>query len=186
MPVDIAILDSGIDPTQPDLNVRGGVDCNGTTGYTDVYGHGTMVAGVAAARDNAFGVVGVAPGARLWAVKVLDDATASGTDANLLCGIDWVSQHAATIEVANMSLGDIGTDDGHCGLVNHDPVHWALCHSVQAGVTYVASAGNDAVDTAGEMPAGFSEIIAVSGMVDTDGLPGGLGPTEQLWSRRDR
>jgi subtilisin family serine protease len=176
MNVDVAVLDTGIDPTQPDLNVKGGVGCTPGPRSDDLGSHGTMVAGVIAARDNAFGVVGVAPGARLWAVRVFDGNGIS-TDAELLCGIDWVTQHSRTIEVANMSLTDIGGDDGRCGLTNHDPVHWALCHGVAAGVTYVAAAGNDSVDTAQRRPAAFSEVLAVSGMADSDGLPGALGPS---------
>lgn len=126
---DIAILDSGIDSTHADLNVAGGVDCTdsvrpvleGRPAWHDVDGHGTFVAGVAAAKDNKIGVVGVAPGARLWAVKVLesDAETIPGfskktenlvapgvafADGDILCGLDWVAQHASTIDVANMSI----------------------------------------------------------------------------------
>jgi subtilisin len=185
MNVNIAIVDTGIDPAQPDLNVRGGVACAAGSGYADSEGHGTLVAGVAAARDNAFGVVGVAPGARLWAVRVFAPGADQNTDAELLCGIDWVTQHARTIDVANLSLGDTGSDDGHCGLVNKDPVHWAICHSVAGGVTYVASTGNDFIDTTGIVPAAYSEVIAVSGMTDTDGLPGALGPPDNCYGEAD-
>src|SRR5438034_965042 len=70
----------------------------------DDNGHGSHVAGIAAALDNGIGVVGVAPGARLWAVKVLDN-TGSGTMSLVAAGIDYVTQHAGEIEVANLSLG---------------------------------------------------------------------------------
>jgi len=66
--------------------VVGGVGCNGK-GYDDRNGHGTHVAGIAAARDNSVGVVGVAPGARLWAVRVLN-SRGSGSWSNVICGVD--------------------------------------------------------------------------------------------------
>ena len=86
--VDVAILDSGIYKGHDDLNLKGGTNCTGDnkSAYSDGDGHGTHVAGTAAARDNDFGVVGVAPGARLWAVKVLGDG-GSGTTSTLMCGI---------------------------------------------------------------------------------------------------
>jgi subtilisin len=178
---DIAIIDTGIDPTQPDLNVVGGVNCGGenSSGTDDEEGHGTEVAGVVGALDNSFGTVGIAPGVRLWSVRVFNDDDL-GTDATILCGLDWVDQNRSTIEVANLSLIDIGSDDGHCGLVNHDPVHWGICHVYRDGVTLVAGAGNDGVDASDEMPASFPEVITVSGFSDTDGLPGGLGAASRL------
>src|SRR5207247_1030438 len=96
---DIAILDNGIDLTHPDLNVYRAVSFSpsNTTG-NDGHGHGTHVAGTAAALDNGIGVVGVAPGARLWAIKVLDDS-GSGTLSAILSGIDYVTQNASQIEV---------------------------------------------------------------------------------------
>jgi subtilisin family serine protease len=175
---DIAILDSGIQPNQPDLRVAGGVDCADNTGnWGDVAGHGTIVAGIAAARDNSFGIVGVAAGARLWSVRVLD-SNLVGDDSAVLCGIEWVTAHSATIDVANMSLSGPGTDDGQCGLRNHDAIHFAICQSVKAGVVYVAGAGNSSFDVRHVIPAAYSEVITVSGIADSDGAPGGLGGPE--------
>jgi len=167
---DIAILDTGIDPTHPDLTVAGGVNCLSGPSFADGNGHGTHVAGTAAARDNDIGVVGVAPGARLWAVRVLNNA-GSGSFASVICGIDWVTANAATIEVANMSLSGGGSDTGCTG----DPLHQAICASVAAGVTYAVAAGNQAVDAAQGVPASYDEVITVSALADFDGSPGGLG-----------
>ena len=94
----------------------------------------------------------------------------------ILCGIDWVAAHADTIDVANMSLSDIGRSDGECGARFHDPTHVGICGLVAAGVTVAAAAGNESRDTADEVPAAYPEVITVSAMADGDGLPGGLGP----------
>jgi subtilisin len=173
--VDVAILDTGIDVTQPDLNVVGGVDCTSGKGYADQNGHGTMVAGDVGAIDNEIGVVGPAPGARLWSVRVLNKQGV-GAASKLLCGIDWVTAHADVIDVANMSLAGKGRDDGNCGLSRNDPIHQAICGSVAAGVTYVAAAGNESVEAALSIPASYDEVITVSAFADSDGIPGGLGP----------
>lgn len=177
--VDIAIIDTGIDPKHRDLNVVGGVNCvPGGRSAKDLNGHGTHVAGTAAARDDNRGVVGVAPGARLWAVRVLD-AQGSGLESTVLCGIDWVTARAENIEVANMSLGGAGSE-GSC---DDGGMHQAVCASVEAGVTYVVSAGNAAIDAGQFVPAAFDEVITVSAMTDFDGRPGGVGtPTCQTGS----
>jgi subtilisin len=175
--VDIAIIDTGIDPKHRDLNVVGGVNCiPGNNTFTDLNGHGTHVAGTAAAQDNNVGVVGVAPGARLWAVRVLD-ANGGGLWSTIMCGIDWVTARSATIEVANMSLGGFGSD-GSC---TDRGLREAICRSTAAGVTYVVSAGNAASDSSDFVPATYDEVITVSAIADFDGLPGGTGrPTCQV------
>jgi len=181
--VDIAIIDTGIDIDHPDLNVVGGRHFYSLWGmisfeddlYDDDNGHGTHCAGIAAALDNDFGVVGVAPGARLWAVKVLD-STGSGYLSDVIAGIDWVTAHAATIEVANMSLG---------AAASSSIFRTAIQNGVAAGVVYVVAAGNDAKDVYGTdgvfgtsddfIPAAYPEAAAVSAMCDSDGKPGGSG-----------
>ncbi|MFL5758281.1 MAG: S8 family serine peptidase, partial [Thermomicrobiales bacterium] len=188
---DIAIIDTGVDTSQPDLNVVGGTDCvlgnadpNAT--FDDVQGHGTHVAGTAAAIDNASTIVGVAPGARIWSVRVLD-SSASGSESDVICGLDWVAVHANTIDVVNMSLEGPGTDN-KCG--QGDPLHDAVCDVVNAGVPIVVAAGNegddiehatfvlrDRVVVAPVIPAIYSEVITVSAFTDTDGIGGGSGPS---------
>ncbi len=182
--VDVAILDTGIQANHPDLNVVGGVDCVSGLTSTDLVGHGTMVAGVVGALDNPFGTVGVAPGARLWSIRVLS-SRGTGSTSSILCGIDWVTRNAATIEVANMSLGQEGESDDACGTVNGDLMHAAICESTAAGVTYAAAAGNQAADSSGIVPAAYPEVVAVAAIADTDGAPGGLGPPDDCFDYPD-
>jgi len=171
--VDIAIIDTGISTSHPELNVVGGTNCVGGPSFNDDNGHGSHVAGIAAARDNADGVVGVAPGARLYAVKVLNSA-GSGSVSQIICGIDWVTARAGTIEVANMSLGGSSFFGAFSGCnSNFDPMHPAICRSVQAGVTYAVAAGNSAMDANTFIPATYSQVITVSALADFNGLPGG-------------
>lgn len=178
--IGVAIIDTGIDLTHPDLapNIIANTSCTGSATGNDDNGHGSHVAGTIAAQDNSAGVVGVAPEAKLIAVKVLD-ANGSGTWSSVICGIDWVTANAATynIKVANMSLGGGGTSDNNCGLTNNDALHHAICVSTQtAGVTYVVAAGNSSADSSTFVPAAYKDtLITVSALADSDGKPGGLG-----------
>jgi subtilisin family serine protease len=138
--------------------------------YDDTRGHGTHIAGIAAARDNGVGIVGVAPGARLWAVRVLD-SRGNGSLGTLVCGIEWVTAHADVIDVANMSLSGLDPDHG----CQDGALHEAICGSVAAGVTYTVAAGNAGEDADGYSPASYNEVITVSALADFDGEPGGKG-----------
>jgi subtilisin len=179
VPVNVAVIDSGIQPDHPDLNVVGGKDCAPGDGYEDRDGHGTMVGGFIGALDNAIGYAGIAPGARLWAVRV---ARPDGYIANswLVCGLDFVAASRAdadpsnNIAVANMSLGDRIRDDTECASTKW-AVRIAVCNIVRAGVVPVAAAGNETVDTATVEPAAWDEVLTVTAMAENDGLPGGLG-----------
>ena len=187
--VNMAIIDTGIAGNHPDLNVKGGADCHtGTlvvpgTSLTDTIPHGTQVAGIAGAKDNQVGVVGAAPGTPLWSVKVVDPQGGSTLSA-VLCAIDWVTStrqdtnRSNDIAVANMSIELDFAGDDRCGLTNDDPFHLAICRSVAAGVTYVGSAGNQAIDFAARIPASYNEVLTVTAMADFDGKPGGKAAPE--------
>jgi subtilisin len=167
--VDIAVIDTGIDLDHPDLNVVADVSfISGKNSGDDDNGHGSHVGCIAAAKDDAYGVVGVAPGARLWAVKVLD-RSGRGTWAGVIAGIDYVTAHATEIEVANMSLGGSGSD-------TESALRIAIENSVAAGVTYVVAAGNSAKDAENFVPAAYDAVMTVSAVADSDGQEGGLGP----------
>ena len=167
--VDVAVLDTGI-ATVRDLRVKGGKSCVGGERWVDDHGHGTLVAGVIGAKDNGRGVVGVAPGARLWSIKVLD-AWGRGTSSTVICGLDWVLRHKKKIEVVNLSIGGTGTD-GRC---SEDPYHRAICKVNRAGIPVVTAAGNDGKKVDTTVPAVWKETIAVSAYADLDGKPGGTG-----------
>jgi subtilisin len=178
---DIAIIDSGIDSGHPDLNVVGGHDCGGSGTLEDFVNHGTLVAGVAAALDNGIGIVGLAPGARLWSVPI-EDGKGKVRESAVICALDWVTSNAATIEVANISVGRNGQDTPNCGYNPQgkvrDPLHAAVCAAVAAGVTITVAAGNQAEDAAKNVPAAYDEVITVSAIADFDGQPGGTGASD--------
>jgi subtilisin family serine protease len=102
------------------------------------------------------------------------DAQGQTSNQRLICGMDWVAAHAATIEVANMSLENEWNDKGgDCQSPRGDAILAAACGMTNAGVTTVVAAGNDAADASGFQPAGFPNVITMSGLADYDGKPGG-------------
>ncbi len=152
--VKVAVIDTGIDPTHPDLIVVGGhnsIDKNAP--WADDHFHGTHVAGIIAAAMNDKFVVGVAPKAELYAVKVLTKE-GSGGMFGIMNGIMWTSQNG--IQVANMSLGAPQA---------MPLIQYALQAAVSAGVTFVAAAGNDG--KAVNWPGAYPETIAVSALCPT-------------------
>jgi subtilisin len=188
----VAVIDTGIDLSAgSQMNVHAGTNCiNPGQPPDDDDGHGTFVAGVIAARNDGNGVIGVAPGTPVWAVKTLD-YKGEGDVSSIICGIDWVTANARSlgIRVANLSLGaELGRSG--CG---DEPLHLAICNSTAAGVTYVVAAGNDGADAGAfpaEVPAIYPEVLTVTAMSDGDGAPGaqfnpdtycldGLGPPEE-------
>ncbi len=179
--VNVAVIDTGIQTSHPDLknNIAGGKNCSSGSSYNDGNGHGTHVAGTIAALDNGLGVVGVAPEAKLWAVRVLNNS-GSGTWSSVICGLDFVTSKApkngGPITVANLSLGGGGVSDNNCGNSNNDALHKAICRARDAGVTVVVAAGNSGVNATSQVPAAYDDaVITVSALADSDGKPGGTG-----------
>lgn len=181
--VRIVVIDSGVDLNHPDLMANIDPDTSNhfncqTPGASadDDNGHGTHVAGTAAAAANGIGVVGVAPNATIVPVKAFNQGGTAST-SQVVCGIDHAASLAADgmPTVVNMSFGEPG-DDTECDDADvEDILHEAICDLVDTGAIAVAGAGNSASDAASMMPANFAETIAVSAMVDLDGSPGGLG-----------
>jgi subtilisin len=165
--VTVAVIDSGIDLDHPDIQANidagRGKNCLGSGSPDDDNGHGSHVAGTVAAVANGSGVVGVAPEVSLVPVKVLN-SKGKGAFSDVICGVDHVTRNAASIDVANMSLG--GEDDqGSC---NDGFLREAICNSVAAGITYTVAAGNDNVDAGRHAPANYPEVITVSALDDSN------------------
>jgi subtilisin len=163
---DIAILDTGISLKHPDLNVYRNVSfTQGTTSGNDDNGHGSHVAGIAAAKDNSIGIVGMAPGARLWAIKVCDGSGQCQV-SNEIKGIEYAIKHANEIDVLNISVEN----------TNSPPLNAIIKEAVKAGITVVVSAGNWGKDASLFSPSNSPDVLTVSAIGDSDGKCGGQGP----------
>ncbi len=161
--VTVAVLDTGISPDGEDLTCHRFVapyDArSGRTGMAavaDRNGHGTHIAGtVAQCTGNGVGVAGVAPGARLMPVKVLDDDGA-GSYADVAAGIDWARSNGA--DVITMSLG--GGCQAPWPQCRSAVVDEAIARAVAADIVLVAAAGNDASPFL-DYPAAHPDVVAV-------------------------
>ena len=148
----VAVLDTGIDDSHPDLaaNVMGGVTfVSGTPTWRDDEGHGTFCAGIVAAAISGAGIVGVAPQASLYAVKV-SDQTGAPTLRSIIAGLDWcIANH---MHVINMSFG---FSEPRMSL-------YLMCRKAwESGALLVASVGNDSSKTV-TYPAAFDTVIGVA------------------------
>ena len=161
--VRVAIIDTGIDTGHPDLvgQVDGGYSAitksEAPEAYQDDNGHGTHVAGTVAGKKDDKGVVGVAPLARLYAVKVLD-ADGSGNMSDVIDGIVWAASN--DMQVANMSLG---------APFGSETMQRALRFAKGRGTIVVAAAGNSSGGPVG-YPGAYPEAIAVASADSADGF----------------
>lgn len=150
----VAVIDTGIDRDHPDLkgNLVGCVNfIQSWKTCEDDNGHGTHVAGIIAAQNNNLGVVGVAPQARLYALKVLD-RRGSGYLSDIIEALDWSAANG--VGVINMSLGTTS---------NVQSFHDAIIRVAGRGITQVAAAGNSGPDaTTVTYPAKYPEVVAVA------------------------
>ena len=157
----VAVVDSGVDPTQPDLQgaLVPGADFADSSGSTaDQYGHGTMVAGVIAARgDNGQGVAGVCWTCLIMPIKVLD-ANGSGTATSIAQGIRWAADHGAN--VINMSFVLSGPDPD---------VAAAISYAHDKGAIVIAAAGNSGTGDE-TYPAAYPFVVSVAATDDADQL----------------
>ena len=162
--VRVAIVDTGIDCTHPDLdgNCMGGMDfVNDDNDPFDDHGHGTHVAGTVAAEDDGNGVVGVAPEALLYGLKVLN-AGGGGYWSDIIAAIEWAADNG--IQVTNNSYGG----SGYPGSI----VEAAFNQSYAQGVLHIAAAGNSGSCAGTEntvgYPARFASVVAVAATMSTD------------------
>jgi subtilisin family serine protease len=138
------VIDSGIDLDHPDLRV----DVTRSRSFVndsspeDANGHGTHVAGTIAAIDNTIGVIGVAPGATVVAVRVLD-RRGSGSTSGVIAGVDYVAANGRAGDVANMSLG---------GGVSTS-LDQAVINAAATGIRFTLAAGNESTSATTSSPA---------------------------------
>lgn len=158
--IKVGIVDTGIDRDHPDLvaNIKGGYNCiKHTTNFEDDHGHGSHCAGIAAAVDNTIGVVGVAPEAWLYGIKVLN-RNGSGTTTDCIEGIQWCTDNG--LDVISMSWGST---------TYNQAMHDACDAAWNAGLFLVAAAGNNGNSNI-LYPAKYDSVIAISATDSSDNL----------------
>ncbi|MEQ9036333.1 MAG: S8 family peptidase [Gracilimonas sp.] len=156
------VIDTGVDLDHNDLNVNTSLSTSFVSGEStadDGNGHGTHVAGTIAALDNDIDVIGVAAGATVVGVKVLD-SNGSGAYSGVINGIDYVAANGSSGDVANMSLGG-GTSQA---------VDDAVKSAADNGIMFALAAGNDGADANNSSPARveYNNVWTVSAIDSND------------------
>ncbi len=169
--IKVAVIDTGIEHTHPDLNgnYKGGYDfLNNDADPMDDNGHGTHVAGIIAAENNNFGVVGVAPEAYLYGVKVLGSG-GTGVTSDAIAGIEWSISNG--MQVITMSFGSSSYSKAFQDIIDQ---------AYNQGIVLVAAAGNNA--GAISYPAKYSSVIAVTATDINDNIASfsNFGPEAEL------
>ncbi|WP_051287339.1 S8 family peptidase [Paenibacillus taiwanensis] len=157
--IKIGIIDSGIDYTHEDLSIAGGVNIiDGSANFMDDYGHGTEIAGIIGALPNHIGVLGIAPDARIYGIKVLD-AKGDGHISHVVKGITWSIDHH--MDIVNLSFQ---TKE------NSKALKKVIKKAYQKGLLLIGAAGNNGFNEGNtvEYPAAYKEVIAVGAINSRD------------------
>jgi subtilisin family serine protease len=185
--VNVYVIDTGVDPTHPDINLVNHVTFAGAPN-ADCNGHGTGVAGIIAAKDNGDFTVGVAPGAPVTGVKVFG-CTGVTLPSIIIQGVDWVTANAVKPAVVNMSLG---------GLIPLVALNTAVANSAATGIVYAVAAGNgnpftgQAINACYSSPAGAGYnrnnvpngivTVAATNQVDQEASFSNFGVCVNIWA----
>ncbi|MGB9376173.1 MAG: S8 family peptidase [Mycobacteriales bacterium] len=175
--VNAYVIDSGISP-HADLNIVGHKNWTGDGKYYDCNGHGTHVAGIIGAKDNASYVVGAAPGVALTDLKVLG-CNRTGLTSNVIAAVDWVAANAKKPAVVNLSLSGPPSD----------ALDTAVRNAAAKGVLMVIAAGNDGANACNYSPAragaGTDNGIITVGATDASNAAASFsnyGPCVDIWA----
>ncbi len=175
----VGVIDTGINP-HPDLNLIGSTVFTQNNDSRDNFGHGTHVAGIIAAKDNSFGVVGVAPNAKLWSFKIYDPGETPRGEQNIGSAINYTLNHPElNIKIINISY-DLKKESDFLEVFTRK--------AAEQGIVIVGSAGNrdKSLDNNPTWPGNDPNLIVVSAISDSDGKCGQLGPQVDVTvTRRD-
>ncbi len=160
--IKVGVIDTGIDGHHPDLDLAKGLMLTGgieTSDSNDVFGHGTHVAGIIAAKRNGFGIVGMAPEVELYSLRVFTNM-GTATLSNVIDAVQWAIDHK--LHILNMSFGTTQYSEAFREVLE--------C-AYDAGILLVAAAGNagPSVDNV-EYPARYDMVVAVSAIDEDNGI----------------
>ncbi|NRR24054.1 Ig-like domain-containing protein, partial [Brevibacillus sp. MS2.2] len=154
--IKIGVLDTGIS-NHEDIEVSGGISfVEGNEDFSDDHGHGTSVAGVIAGKNNDFGIVGVAPEAEIYSIKILDEK-GHGKYSSMIQGIEWAIQNE--MNIISISAG---------GSIDSRALHDQIIRANDHGILVIAAAGNKGMGGQTQLyPAQYDEALSI-GSIDQD------------------